>query len=172
MNLLRVWTSRGVLMGLILGVLALPGIASAGPYGLFTWTAKVAYTNGATHHIKTFTEPTCQAAYNLALAYPPAGAAVDYSNTYGCTAMFFEFPVLVELPPWFKWDPDPCLVCGVLTDDLTALIYPRDYEVVTRLKEEFGIQQYQAELAELNARYDLAGFQEQMGQLEQEILQH
>jgi len=36
---------------------------------------------------------------------------------------------------------------------------------------EFGIQQYQAELAELNARYDLQGFQEQMGQLEQELLQ-
>lgn len=145
----------------LLLALCLPGLASAQPMP-FGYQARVVYLNGTVLNIHTFTLAQCEQEFTDAFN---GGAGVNFVDSFYCKMAYGQLPDLVEK---FDWKLG-CVVCGVLDDATVHLIYPEHERQVLELKDAYGIDGYMAELDALQRRYDLAGFQQHMGELQQEI---
>ena len=166
LNRNKVRKQFGLLAAVLLMISAFPMMASAQTY-LFNWDGTVRYTGGSYVNVVAFNKIDCDAKFNFAAANPPAGEAYDPFTSSPCSPNYFRLPILVHEWPW----EIGCIVCGFLDDDLTHLIYPEHFDKVKRLKEEFQIDSYIEELNALQRGYDLQGFEQAMGELEQEMLQ-
>lgn len=147
---------------ILLLALCLPGLASAQILLPFGYQARVVYLNGTVLDIHTFTLEECESQFSAAFN---GGSGVNIVESFYCKASYRYLPKLIEK---FHWDLG-CLVCGVLDDASVHLVYPEHAEQVLELKDAFGIDAYRAELGALQRRYDLDGFQQRMGELQQEI---
>jgi len=145
-------------------ITVLPLSADAGP-GLFSSTGSVSYSNGTRQLVSGFTPQDCAEALRNAINNPPPGETVV--STQDCVPNQIENPV--------RWRVDPfeigCIYCGLLNRDNIFDIYPDFGDLVIDLFKDYGLNEYQLELAKLNARYDVKGFRQEMGKLERYINQ-
>jgi len=138
---------------------------------IFGWHGSVTFTNGVNNFDVGFSGPSysdceIQRGFVKSLYSPPTYSVV---SEIPCISIIIK-PEIFRIPefkiPW----PDPvCLSCPYLREDLLEIIYPRDFEKVQRLMDEYKIQQYNKELELLNAQYDLERFTNEMYLLEQEM---
>ncbi len=156
----KLWLTALFMLALI------PSLSSAQAI-LFGWKGTVVYTGGSSMNVSGYTFEECDDKFTNAALNPPAGELYDHANSLQCAPQFVELPILVEKWPW-EWG---CIVCGLMTDDYTELVFPQHFDAVKRLKNRYQIDRYISELTELQRSYDLAGFRNEMSALEQEIQQ-
>ncbi|TQV74501.1 hypothetical protein FKG94_15905 [Exilibacterium tricleocarpae] len=138
---------------------------------MFGWHGSVTFTNGVNDFDVTFSGPTysdCESQRGLvkSLYSPPTYSVV---SEIPCISLYID-PRVFAVPEVKIPLPDPgCESCPYLREDLIELIYPRNFEKVKSLVDEYRIQQYNEALETLNSQFDLEGFAKQMYFLEKEI---
>jgi hypothetical protein len=88
-----------------------------------------------------------------------------------CTLVPFKIPELIK---WerIKWPwpgPGPqCLSCPYMLEDIISVVYPENVKQVNDLIQRYNIDLYNEQLMQLQQKFDLEGFEQEMYRMELE----
>lgn len=143
--------------------------------GLHGWTATIeSVAPGATgssyYTINASTHTNCEQARVFAINVTLGSHMIIDPGV--CTPLVVDIPRLIPELARIKWPwpPGPvCLSCPFMFDSLIEVVYPQHVDQVRSLKDKFAIDQYNAELQQLQEAYNLQGFEQEMFNIEAEM---